>query len=89
MGLSEFRQQIDKVDNGLLELLRERMLICEKIAAYKKEHRLPVLDAARENEKLAVITEKAGDELGPYAEKFFKMLFEISRAYQSACAGLK
>jgi chorismate mutase/prephenate dehydratase len=82
MGLQQYREQIDVIDNELLRLFKERMSVARQIALYKKEHNLPALDAAREVEKLAVIDEKAGVELRPYARKLYALLFELSRAYQ-------
>jgi chorismate mutase/prephenate dehydratase len=75
---------IDKVDDGLLQLFKERMGISRQIAIYKKERGLPTLDAAREKEKLAAIGEKAGEELSAYARALFAKLLELSRAYQGS-----
>ena len=82
MDLQNYREQIDKIDNELLQLFIERMNVARQIALYKKEHNLPALDAAREAEKLAVIDEKAGEEMRPYAHKLYELLFELSRMYQ-------
>ena len=82
MELQNYREQIDKIDNELLRLFTERMSVARQIALYKKEHNLPALDAARESEKLAVIEEKAGEEMRPFANKLYELLFELSRAYQ-------
>ena len=82
MDLHTYREQIDAIDNELLRLFKERMNVACQIALYKKEHDLPALDAKREKEKLAVIGEKAGDEMRPYAHKLYELLFELSREYQ-------
>ena len=82
MNLQVYREQIDAIDDKMLRLFKERMSVARQIALYKKEHDLPALDAARESEKLAVIAEKAGDEMRPYAQKLYKQLFEFSRTYQ-------
>jgi chorismate mutase / prephenate dehydratase len=82
MELQDYRQQIDKVDDELLRLFKERMDISRQISQYKKEHSLPVLDAAREREKLADVCEKAGGEIRSYAHILYTTLFELSRAYQ-------
>ncbi len=83
MDLQECRARIDEVDDGILRLFRERMEISREIAQYKKEHGLPTLDMAREREKLAKISEKAGDDLHSYAHMLYATLFEFS----SACQG--
>lgn len=49
-NLSLLRQQIDQIDNELLEVLGKRMRISREIGQYKKEHRMPVLQAERYNE---------------------------------------
>ena len=82
MDLHDYRAQIDKVDDQLLSLFKERMGISGKIAQFKKEHGLAALDATREREKLADIGEKAGDDIRSFAYILYTTLFEISRAYQ-------
>ncbi len=46
-SLSLLRQQIDTIDNELLEILNKRMRVSREIGQYKKEHRMPVLQAGR------------------------------------------
>lgn len=46
-NLNLLRQQIDQIDNELIETLSKRMRISREIGQYKKEHRMPVLQAAR------------------------------------------
>lgn len=46
-SLALLRQQIDRLDNELLEVLNKRMSVSRDIGQYKKEHRMPVLQAAR------------------------------------------
>ena len=50
--LSTIREKINEIDNKIVELWKERMQTCLKVAKYKKENNLPVLDAARERELL-------------------------------------
>lgn len=52
MELGDYRAQIDEIDHKLVELFAKRMDVAAGIAAYKKEHSLPVLDPVREREKL-------------------------------------
>ena len=47
MNLDELRMEIDKVDDQLIRLFAQRMDIAAQIAEYKKQHNLPVLNAAR------------------------------------------
>jgi len=46
-SLALLRQQIDRLDNELLEVLSKRMEVSRDIGQYKKEHRMPVLQTAR------------------------------------------
>lgn len=46
-SLELLRQQIDTIDNELLEILNKRMRVSREIGQYKKEHRMPVLQAGR------------------------------------------
>jgi len=84
MDLREYRKQIDSIDDELLRLFKERMEVSQQIAQFKKENGLPVLDAAREKDKLDVIGEKAGEVFCSYAQTLYKTLFELSRAYQES-----
>lgn len=80
--MENYREQIDQIDKELLRLFKERMDVSCQIAHYKKEHNLPIRDAAREREKLACIGDKAGEEMRLYAHSLYTTLFELSRAYQ-------
>ena len=46
-SLSLLRQEIDRLDNDLVEVLAKRMEVCRDIGQYKKEHRMPILQAQR------------------------------------------
>lgn len=46
-SLALLRQQIDRIDNEILEALNKRMSVSREIGQYKKEHRMPVLQASR------------------------------------------
>jgi len=82
MNLEELRQQMDQADGKLVEAFCDRMEIAGKIAAYKKEHQLQVLDSARERQKFKAVAEKAGPEMEDYVTVLYSLLFELSRAYQ-------
>lgn len=57
MDLSEFRKEIDFIDEQIVELLRKRFSICDDIAEYKRTNGLPIENIPRETEVLARITE--------------------------------
>lgn len=52
-SLNELRREIDKLDDELLDLLTRRMQVSQRIGRYKKEHNMPILQAARYEEMLA------------------------------------
>ncbi|HQQ41289.1 MAG TPA: chorismate mutase, partial [Clostridia bacterium] len=81
MELDALREKIDAVDETMLALFIERMELSGQVAAYKREHALPLLNKTREREILARVTQNAG-ELEPYVHQFFTNLFELSKARQ-------
>lgn len=83
MDLKDYRVQMDDIDNQLIDLFRKRMETAGAIAAYKKEHGLPVLDAGREREKMRTLLEKMPPEMRNYTSVLYSSLFELSRSYQS------
>ena len=82
MELSEIRTKIDAVDDQLLALFLERMTLSEEVAAYKNEHKLPILNKTREREILAKVTQRAGD-WERYAYHLYSTLFELARSRQA------
>ena len=84
MNLDELRTQIDAVDDSLVELFQKRMDIAAQIAEYKRENGLPILQSAREREKLAAISAGAPEEMQRYLRVLYSLLFELSRTYQGA-----
>lgn len=87
MDLSEYRTKIDEIDRQLVALFTERMATAADIAAYKKAHHLPVLDAAREQQKLRQIAELAPAALQNETQTLYRLLFALSRSYQSRLLG--
>ena len=87
MTLEELRARIDGIDAELIRLFSQRMDAAAEIAAYKKEHGLPVLDARRERDKLRQAEELAPEELRDYTASLYALLFELSRGYQNRILG--
>ena len=58
-GIDQFRAQIDIIDENLLYNLGSRMGVSRKIGAYKKTHNVAIIQAARWEEVLAGMKEKA------------------------------
>ena len=82
LNLTELREEINKIDEDIVELFKRRMDIAASVAEYKKEHSLPVLDAARERALLERISSLAGDELDGYARTLYHTVLDVSKAYQ-------
>lgn len=84
MNLMDSRQQIDEIDKQITVLLEERMKVVATVAAYKKAHRMPVLDATREAavlDKVAVFT--SDKLLVPYIKRIYQALMDESKAYEA------
>ena len=82
MSLDELRKKIDTVDDQMVQLFQERMKVAAEIAQYKAEQGLPVLQPAREREKLQDVAEKSAEDMQSYTRVLYSLLFELSRAYQ-------
>ena len=59
--LLQCRDDIDRIDTQVLELLRERMEVANDIAEYKLVHNQSITDAKRELLKLKTLRQKAED----------------------------
>ena len=83
MDLQELRLKIDDIDQQLIRLFEARMDVASEIAAWKKENNMPVLDAARERDKLADVAASSREDLQTYVQMLYSNIFELSRVYQS------
>jgi len=83
MDLQELRVKIDEIDRELIRLFEARMDVASEIGAWKKANGMPVLDAARERDKLADIAASTREDLETYVQMLYTNIFELSRAYQS------
>ena len=71
-SITLLRQQIDRIDNELLEVLNKRMRISREIGQYKKEHSIPVGQTGRYGDIMNSRV-KAATEMGMSAD-FMKAL---------------
>lgn len=83
MELSDYRQEIDRIDGQLVELFQERMTLSSEIAQHKAAKHLPIHDPSRERDKLKAVGELVKPELRSYTQRLYTMLFELSRSKQS------
>ncbi len=87
--LETARAAIDKIDGELCVLFQARMAEAAKVAAYKAENGLAILDEGRE----AALVEhnlgrlEEGHPLRPYYEDFLRHNMALSRQYQAQCLG--
>ena len=82
--LEEARKEINEADAEMARLFEKRMRAAEKVAAYKKENALPILDKEREAEILRRGALRIEDEtLRAYYLRFMESNMAISRAYQA------
>ncbi len=84
MELQDLRAQIDQVDDGILDLFQKRMDLSSQIAAYKKEHNLPIYVPEREREILQAVATKTGADMAGYAQALYSTIFALSRRYQAS-----
>ena len=80
--LSTLRDNSNEIDNKIVELWAQRMECSLKIAEYKKENNLPVIDEKREKELLDRVGAMAGEELDHYCRELYEKIMTLSRDYQ-------
>ena len=81
--LQQAREVINEVDAQMAELFEKRMGAVQQVLAYKKEHNLPILDAAREQIVIEKGVARIQDPvLKPYYEELLIKQMELSRRYQ-------
>ena len=83
-SLEKARETINRVDSEMAALFTERMRAAELVAAYKKEHGLPITDAEREAAVIRNGAQQVDDPiLREYYVRFIQETMALSRAYQS------
>ena len=81
--LDEYRVEIDEIDRELVQLFEKRMETVLKVANYKKENGMEVLQSSREE----VVLQKAVDNLNDKKyendiREVFELLMRLSRESQ-------
>ena len=82
--LNSVRNEIEEIDKAIAQLFEKRMMCVRDVAEYKKEHALPVKDAARE---AALLDKNRGfiedPEILEYYVRLEKSLISLSCDYQN------
>ncbi|MBQ2896438.1 MAG: chorismate mutase [Oscillospiraceae bacterium] len=77
------RQEISRIDQEMAALFAERMCAVERVAAYKREHGLPVFDVERERRLLVEGAERVEDvTLREYYSLFQQDVMDVAKLYQ-------
>lgn len=59
MTIDELRAQINKIDQKLLEAIKERIVVMQQIGEMKKSQNIDVRDFEREDSKIAMLKKQA------------------------------
>jgi chorismate mutase len=84
-ALEKLRHQINHLDDELMQILGQRMKIAEKIAVYKKENNITILQTNRWNEILNRACQRA-EKLGlskEFITKYFDAVHMESISHQT------
>ncbi|MBQ9743056.1 MAG: chorismate mutase [Ruminococcus sp.] len=81
--MENYRQEIDKIDEELVNLFNRRMEIVKGVADYKKETGAPLYDGQRERQLIAKAAGNSPEDTELYTRVLFSTLTNVSRAYQS------
>jgi len=84
MELKKLRQEIDKIDRKLVNLLRQRKNLVQKVGLFKKKHGLPIFNKAREKEiykKLDKFAQKHGLRK-TFLQKIWKIMIDEAKVVE-------
>lgn len=86
--LSITREEIDKVDRAIVELLEKRMDLALEVAKYKISTGKPIYDRERELQKLETLGAMASTEFNAKSvQDLFLQIMSVSRRYQYRVIG--
>lgn len=86
--LSVTREEIDKVDKEIVELIEKRMDLALEVAKYKMSTGKPIYDRQRELEKLEKLGGLASSEFNAKSvQELFSQIMSVSRRYQYSVIG--
>jgi chorismate mutase/prephenate dehydratase len=86
--LNQLRNQIDEIDKKMVLLFEERMEAVMKIADYKSQNGIPILNETREKEVITKNTLRLKNKTFEHSlERFLVYMMSLSREEQSKIAG--
>jgi chorismate mutase/prephenate dehydratase len=80
--LIELRDRINQIDAQILDLFQQRMRVVAGIAAYKRDHGMPVFDPVRERENIERARRSVPADLGDAAALLQEHLMEAARSLE-------
>lgn len=77
--ISQYRKEINRIDDEMLKLYIQRMDVCTKIGEYKKERQLSTYDPDREAEVIEdVLSKVSNPKYADGAAQLFVTLMQVS-----------
>ncbi len=83
MDLNAIREEIDKIDDQLVELLEKRSQLACDVARYKKENNMQVFQQGREQFILDRVSNAVSEEMKSSAAIIFQTVMDLSKCRQS------
>lgn len=81
--LTEYRKEIDRIDRELTRLVEHRFNVVRKVAEYKAQNDLPILDSSREEAVIQRNLDRLeNSEYAAEIAEFYQNLMTISKAIQ-------
>ena len=82
--LVEFRKEIDEGDKAIVQVFQRRMELVLKVLEYKRDNKLPILNAQREEEVIRKVQGYLEDSrFDKEVDQLFRDIMKISRKLQS------
>ena len=82
-SVSNFRTEIDRVDDEMVSLLERRLELARTLGGVKKKEGLPVFDPEREQEVLKRLTKGRDSSQSKLINECYASIFEINKELQS------
>lgn len=83
MELSDYRKEIDSIDDEICRLFTQRMHVVNNIGEFKRNNDVPVSNSSREREVLTRISKQLPEDLEDFGRVLYRSMFDISKAYEA------